>query len=364
MTDDCPAKPVPPPLPPAAPYGVQKYWEQPLHELHKVDVAPIEPECAERHRIYSLLTMALIHGYWNGNKSGADGTYPWRESQKVTEGRYRGDARLGDRYIGHNIAGIAVDENGELIDFDFNHNELYNSSAEHAESRLIRRIFSLNQLYDHWQTEAEGERKRVGYNAVFTGTTIYTSLESCAQCSGVMTLANAKRVVYLQTDPGQYFVGNILYNLSLPQPKSALLKMSVTEDYTRPSGIKQKYFAPEPVDASLFGFEYKAQLESAYLNFAEQCGKQKAKPFFVGPGPNAKPYYTDGITSFLCTDEALAVFTAASAELQSMVLSYPDYAPTRSDGQPAFYTNAGALVHVKMFLAHALNQGHRATPHR
>ncbi len=58
--------------------------------------------------------------------------------------RYAGDGQ-GDRYLGHNIACIAVDENGSILDFDFNHNELFNSSAEHAEARLVRRLFSLNQ---------------------------------------------------------------------------------------------------------------------------------------------------------------------------------------------------------------------------
>ena len=41
-----------------------------------------------------------------------------------------------DRYLGHNIACIAVDGNGEIIDFDFNHNDFFRSSAEHAESRI------------------------------------------------------------------------------------------------------------------------------------------------------------------------------------------------------------------------------------
>src|SRR5262249_60859373 len=36
-----------------------------------------------------------------------------------------------DRYVGHNIACIAVDGNGEIIDFDFNHNHFFRSSAEH-----------------------------------------------------------------------------------------------------------------------------------------------------------------------------------------------------------------------------------------
>lgn len=360
-----------PKAPPLSPDGLKRYWEQPVHELVKVKIPPVSPEWAERHRIYSLLTMALIHAHWNGNKSGADGTYPWRESQRITlvrnadgtepEGpyRYRGD-RLGDRYLGHNIACIAVDENGEIIDFDFNHNELYNSSVEHAESRLLRRIFSLNQIYDHWQSHAEGETREVLYGNVFNGTTIYTSLESCAQCSGIMALANALRVVYLQSDPGQYMVGNILYNMS--RKYEPAIKAAAFE-YSRPKP-KSKNFAPEPVDASLFAFAYKKRLEDAYLDFVDKCWVQKSKPFFIGPNAGDEPKFTEGLTSFLCTDEALAIFAAAAAEFDSMKLTYGDFQPKRSDGKDAHYTNAAALAHARAFLAHAVKEARRGTPHR
>ena len=44
--------------------------------------------------------------------------------------------------------------------------------------------------------------------------TLYTSLESCAQCSGVMSLAGIKQIVYLQNDFTAYKIGNIMYNLA------------------------------------------------------------------------------------------------------------------------------------------------------
>ncbi len=34
-----------------------------------------------------MVVMAPIDGYWNGDKSGAVGHYPWRENQKVEDGR-------------------------------------------------------------------------------------------------------------------------------------------------------------------------------------------------------------------------------------------------------------------------------------
>ncbi len=86
-----------PPVSDGATPGVAAYWNKPLHELGRVEVEPSTPEWAERHRIYSLLTMAPIYHYWNGNKSGAEGSYPWRESQKISDGRYRGDRQFGGR---------------------------------------------------------------------------------------------------------------------------------------------------------------------------------------------------------------------------------------------------------------------------
>ena len=97
------------------------------------------PAVKDRHKIFCYLLMKLIVRFWNGNKRGPLGIYPLRQGQidrpQLPEKpqRYRGDmiASPGglrvnwDRYLGHNIACIAVDGNGEIIDFDFNHKRLF-----------------------------------------------------------------------------------------------------------------------------------------------------------------------------------------------------------------------------------------------
>ena len=55
---------------------------------------------------------------------------------------------------------------------------------------------------------------RADYSNVLEGVTIYTTLESCAQRSGIMALAKVGSVVFLQTDPGQYSIGNIMRNMT------------------------------------------------------------------------------------------------------------------------------------------------------
>jgi tRNA(Arg) A34 adenosine deaminase TadA len=210
-----------------------KNWGKPLREVVHVDPIVAAPELAndavkERHRIYCHLLMKLMVRFWNGNKRGPLGSYPRRVKQmeavqpvQPTQ-RYRGDMienpdRLRvnwDRYVGHNIACVAIDGNGEIIDFDFNHNDFFRSSAEHAESRMVRRLFSLTDIFDSWKTGNRiGDRSRA---FSLQNVTLYTSLESCAQCSGVMSLGGVKQVVYLQNDFTAYMIGNIMFNLANP----------------------------------------------------------------------------------------------------------------------------------------------------
>jgi len=194
-----------------------KYWGKQLSEVVNVDFPAAAPELAneavrERHQIYCHLLMKLMVRFWNGNKRGPLGSYPRRVKQMEAVQpaqptlRYRGDMiadpdrlRINwDRYVGHNIACVAVDGNGEIIDFDFNHNDFFRSSAEHAESRMVRRLFSLTDIFDSWKTgDRIGDRSRA---FSLQNVTLYTSLESCAQCSGVMSLGGVKQVVYLQND--------------------------------------------------------------------------------------------------------------------------------------------------------------------
>src|SRR6267378_2442807 len=126
---------------------------------------------------------------WNGNKRGPLGTYPWRVNQLVEKGIYRGDLFPNDlldplrvrwdRYLGHNIACIAVDGRGEIIDFEFNHNDFFRSSAEHAEARMVRRLFGLADIRDSWRTGERLPKKSRAFS--LKDVTLYTSLESCAQ---------------------------------------------------------------------------------------------------------------------------------------------------------------------------------------
>jgi tRNA(Arg) A34 adenosine deaminase TadA len=353
------------------PSGLAKYWNGPVSDFANVDVPTMEPGEQERHRVYSLCLMALMSHYWNGNKYGENGNYgAWRSAQQAGTLTAGGTFYEGGTYLGHNIAALAVDGLGRVIDYEFNHNNVFDSSVEHAESRLVRRLFALNQVWDDWETNgparlgAESMQRRVpprfarhrdqadaigldvvdgttvttkGYSSLLADVTIYTSLESCAQCSGIMTLASVENIVYLHWDQGEFLVGNLMYNAT----------HSTNEGFT----------APLPIPASSFGLAQFDQLNAGTDDFNTRVVDE---PFYVfADGSTAN---TPSVTSFLCTDSARQIYVGAAAEFGQLAgaLQYPGWAPTT----PGALTNAAALDNATAFLSYATSVGTRGTPHR
>jgi tRNA(Arg) A34 adenosine deaminase TadA len=340
-----------------------QYWAK--NVSHLVDVT-LPPEISsdavqERHRIFSLLLMALIVRFWNGNNNGPCGVYPGRENQKAPgqnpdadSFRYRGDLNQSDdpqrvswdRYLGHNIACLAVDGKGEVMDFDFNHNNFFRSSAEHAESRIVRRLFSLTDLADNWKTgqPIPGRSRAFALKDV----TIYTSLESCAQCSGVMSLGRVKQVVYLQNDPGAYRIGNIMYNLA------------GHEDLKHGDGSA---LAALPIPASAIGLSCLNDLNREYEKFrAEMADAEKQqdakRAYFLR---HSEVSFTQSITSFLCTDAALDVFKKGGDQFRNMALKHGD---EKFPNEKDVWSNQECLNEVHRFFNYADVEGFRGSPHK
>jgi len=300
-----------------------------LLTLEGSDAALPSAEEQERHRIYAGALSALVLHYWNGNKNGRGGTYPLNTPVDTPSAKH-----LSGDYLGHNIAGLAVDRLGHIIDFDFNHNKLFNSSAEHAEARLVRRVFSLAQIADTWGLSAEAPLTPATDYTTLSDVTVYTSLESCAQCSGVMALGRVKAVVYLQTDPGTYLIGRILRNLT-----------------------DQQLRAPLPIPASLVSFGQFEQLDAAYRTFFNRSPNE---PFHIDPA--GKKDQTQSITSFLCTDAARTIFASASQDFTALGSTRPLTAPLYRPG-PAALSNIDVLDEARQFLRYATDVARRGTPH-
>jgi len=150
-----------------------------------------------------------------------------------------------------------------------------------------------------------------------------------------MALGAVKEVVFLQSDPGQSSIGNILYNV-LPRT-----------DKQRP---------PLPIPADRIGLGHFAKLNDAYARFVSEV---PTRPFHTSTDGHNDT--SPSITSFLCTDDALEIFESGRAQLHTMEIRFPQWKPAGNDEA---LTNAQVLENARRFLRYAKHLGRRATPHR
>jgi hypothetical protein len=190
-----------------------------------------------------------------------------------------------------------------------------------------------------------GGQARRGYGTLLADVTLYTSLESCAQCSGIMALAAVREIVHLQYDQGQYLIGNLMYRA------------------TRGGGpgSARRAGAPLPIPGDAFGFDYYDRLNAANIDFARRV---RNAPFFQERGFRDT---SASVTSFLCTDDALEIYRDAARTLEETATTdHPDYRRPDHLGRPVegALSNAEVLEAVKRFLEYAQTQGRRGTQHR
>lgn len=99
----------------------------------------------------------------------------------------RWDAPSGPR-TGHNIAAVLVAPDGMPVWWERNANAAEDSSIEHAEARLLRGYIA--------------DRRDLGRPVPrLAGYSVYTTLEPCVMCVGMMIMSDVDRVVYGQRDP-------------------------------------------------------------------------------------------------------------------------------------------------------------------
>lgn len=114
------------------------------------------PQQQERDHILSLAALAVVHRDWQAAP----------------------DAR------GHNIGAILADADSVPVFWARNTVSMSDNASQHGEMRLIQEYLNC---------------KGVGKYA--KGLTVYTTLEPCAMCAGMMAFTKVSRVVYVQADP-------------------------------------------------------------------------------------------------------------------------------------------------------------------
>jgi len=324
---------------------IDPFLDDTLRDLIAPNTDELSQGEKERHLIYVGALASLIRHYWNGNKKGEDGVYPRNPSQAKWSSHC---PHLKEDYRGHNIAAFAVDHDGYIIDFDFNHNTLFDSSVEHAEARLVRRVFSLSQVQDSWNVASE-DNPADKYSNALSKVTVYTSLESCTQCTGIMMLGRVKDVVYMQSDTGMYKIGMLLHHLTTKK-----------KDGGKADFIK----APRPLSADQMGSSIISSLDGAFEDFLGDI--KTGLPFFKPT--SGRESRSSSITSFLCTEAALKPFHEAAEVFDKMKLAQPLHPFTSEEDRDQIgkreLSNAEALDEARRFVLYAKNKGQRGTPHR
>ncbi|MBM9520047.1 nucleoside deaminase [Desulforhopalus vacuolatus] len=112
---------------------------------------------AERDNIFMLLAYAVVYKNW--------------QNSDMANNR------------GYNIGSVLVDENNEVVYWARNSVNVTKNMTQHGEVRLMDCYLATH-----------GPNDLKGY-------TIYTTLEPCAMCSGMMFLTSMPRTVYGQKDP-------------------------------------------------------------------------------------------------------------------------------------------------------------------
>jgi tRNA(Arg) A34 adenosine deaminase TadA len=133
----------------------------------------------QRDDMYALLSLAMVNEDWQVSQPEAAAN----ANLKVLPRR------------GHNVGGVLVDDRGQLVWWDRNSNGFECSGTNHGETRMMISYLKFSR------------------RSTLNCHTIYTSLEPCAMCSGVMTLQNIGRTIYVQKDHG---FGAAVERLQLP----------------------------------------------------------------------------------------------------------------------------------------------------
>jgi hypothetical protein len=162
-----------------------------------------------------------------------------------------------------------------------------------------------------------------------------------------MSLGRVKQVVYLQHDPGTYRVGNIMFNLAGRDPAD------------------QSTLSPIPIAASAIDLRQFNDLNESYQKFKKTIldAKNQNNPdraFFIPPDGSPADF-APSITSFLCTDDAFAIFSAGADELKNMELKFP---AERNPTKQMSWTNQQCLDHTRRFFDYADVEGFRGSPHK
>lgn len=208
-------------------------------------LAPVSVEAAQQERddIFSLLTYALVYQDWQ------EGTVPRNKRR------------------GYNIGALIVNQQNEPVFHGLNCINSTDNATQHGEVRAITQYLESSRKFN------------------LDKHNIYTTLEPCVMCAGMITMTAVGRVVYGQHD--------VDYS-------KAFERLALD---TRPIGG----FAPYPrrVQAGPSSLPYCQHLDTAYQEFLSKDSEKI-------------------LAKFLVSDPAKAIFAQATTAFQNYSVKFPE----------------------------------------
>ncbi len=151
-----------------------------------------------------LLVIAVPHGSWAGSGNIA-ANIPTAEIRQETDEiwsllamaiAYKDWQHASER--GHNIAALLVDPLGQPVYWARNDRFATDNGTDHSEVQAMR-----NFLNCPHHVQYLGEQTPASYPGAPKGTgfTLYTTLDPCVMCTGMMLMNHLTRAVFVQSDP-------------------------------------------------------------------------------------------------------------------------------------------------------------------
>lgn len=135
-----------------------------------VAAAPaIDPARREIDEIHALLAMAIVYQDWQI-----------------------------DTVRGHNIGALLVDPSDAPVFWARNARFVTGNGTEHGEVRLIRNYLACPHNVEYLGEQPPGRHAGARPGRGFT---LYTTLDPCVMCAGMMLMTQLSRAVYVQSDP-------------------------------------------------------------------------------------------------------------------------------------------------------------------
>jgi len=220
--------------------------------------------------IYGLLALAVVHADWQESRAGTS----------------------DPRTRGHNIGAIIVNDKFEVVNWERNSNDAMCNGTQHGEVRTMLKQLNLT-----------GSGTLRNYQ-------IYTSLEPCMMCSGMMMQEGILRTVYMQTDN---IFGKNIERLTIDTRASTI---RFDDEDTGQHGYPP---AARPVISNMSNSEFRAELDVAWRGASQTAHM--------------------GLTEWLKTAQAEGIYKRARLKFETYSLRFPDAKATAKFIVPRGATN-------------------------